>query len=68
MGLRPGFQAEIWPLRLAKMKSADAPSPRMKDEAFELATCPVGPWGPTLVVGMVTVRICLTAVVAPVTA
>jgi hypothetical protein len=39
------------------MKWALMPSLRMKDEAFVLETCPVGPWGPVAVVGMCTVRI-----------
>ncbi|SDK18353.1 hypothetical protein SAMN05216338_11056 [Bradyrhizobium sp. Rc2d] len=38
------------------MKRALASSSRMKDEAFVLETCPVGPWGPVAVVGMLTVR------------
>jgi hypothetical protein len=36
------------------MKWAAFPSPRMKDEAFKLDTCPVGPWGPAAVFGMAT--------------
>jgi hypothetical protein len=55
---RLGFQAEIVPLRLAKMKlAAPLPPPlSMKDELFVLETCPVGPWGPVAVVGMFTVK------------
>ncbi len=66
--MRPGFQAEIVPLRLAKMKAALVPSPRMKDKAFVLETCPVGPWGPLAVFGMSTVRVSLETAVLPVTA
>jgi hypothetical protein len=64
--MRPGFQAEIVPLRLAKMKKAFVPSPSMKDEAFVLETCPVGPSGPLAVV-VSTVRGTLLTVVLPVT-
>jgi hypothetical protein len=39
----PPSQAEIVPLRFAKMKWAAFPSLRMKDEALVLETCPVGP-------------------------
>src|SRR4029077_1374063 len=48
------FQAEIVPLRLAKMKLAGVPLTG-NDEVL-LLTWPVGPWGPLAVVGMLTSR------------
>ena len=66
----PASQAEIEPLRLAKMKCAWPPSPPPptgKDDGFVLATCPVGPAGKP-VEGIPTVRASLRTVVLPVTA
>src|SRR5262249_19344268 len=55
---RLAFQAEIVPLRSAKMKLALnwLPAVRWKASGFVLETCPVGPWGPVAVVGMSTVK------------
>src|SRR5262249_20852492 len=52
------FQAEIVPLRSAKMKLAlmRLPAVSLKDDTFVLETCPVGPWGPVPVGGMFTVK------------
>ena len=60
-----GFQAEIVPFRLAKMKSAGAgglPVPGISNPEPLFATWPVGPWGPLVVVGVPTVRGTFTAV------
>ena len=61
-------QAEIVPLRLAKMNAADPPSPPCptgKDEEFVFETWPVGPGPP--VGGIATVRRLGLTPVAPVT-
>jgi hypothetical protein len=51
-----GFQAEMVPFRLAKIKRAGLLSART-NEVPMLATWPVGPWGPLAVVGIATVRV-----------
>src|SRR5262249_28590727 len=49
------FHAEMVPLRLAKMNRAGSPLGSTKPVVL-LNTCPVGPCGPDVVVGMLTVR------------